>query len=110
MERADNCLPSLGLDLARVYLLQRDLLAFSSQLEDYIDVKNSSCKPFSVDESLGYSSASSKEMIVEQKIKLKAMQFILHLSALAPLAPLVSEGEFSSSLFGLEQLLMEVTT
>ena len=43
-----------------------------------------------------------------QNMKLKGFQLILHLAALAPLAPLSSEDHKSSSLFGLEQLLIEL--
>ena len=96
-----------GLDLNRIHQLQRDLLQFSSQVETHIgldDLEVNENNVFDFPESLQESSKIEKT----QNMRVKGFQLIMHLAALAPLASLTSVDHKSSSLFGLEQLLIEL--
>ena len=86
--------------------LQRDLIDFSSQVSDYIDLSYENEKAQEIEFPITEEAVEKK--LIAQRIKLKGSRLILHLSALAPLAPLISGEQLSSSLFGLEQLLIEV--
>ena len=95
----------LALDLSRVYQLQHDLIEYYQTVSNFLDT---------FDQQIVFSEPSqarplSKSALDEiSSMKLKGMNLILHLSALAPLAPLSSSETENSSVFGLENLLSEV--
>lgn len=98
---AGSSVGSLGLDLNRLHHLQRDLLEFSTNAS--VLIENISIKE--VSEQRIYLQ-NIREL---QNLKQTAMQLNLHLAALAPLSPLPdAEEPLSSSLNGLEQLIIEV--
>jgi hypothetical protein len=95
----------LALDLSRVYQLQHDLIEYYQTVSNFLDTFDQQIV-FSEPSQARLLSKSALEEIVD--MKLKGMNLILHLSALAPLAPLSSSETENSSVFGLENLLSEV--
>jgi hypothetical protein len=100
---AGSSVGSLGLDLNRLHHLQRDLLKFATNASVI-------CENISINEVLvPEQKIQLQHMRDLQNLKQTAMQLNLHLAALAPLSPLPDPEEpLSSSLSGLEQLIIEV--
>lgn len=117
-----------GLDLQRGYLLQRDLLRFSEEAFSFLccdtvtrvqkgekSRKNGDKYEENIrsDGNLNYTDSfpcnilEAEKQIVMLNLFRRAQDLVLHLSCIAPLAPLVLESPYSSSMTGIEVLEKE---
>ena len=120
----DEC--EFALDLPRIHHLQRDLLHFAHRAYNALEkigiqgsldeessrnTKNEKCQSTRISASSAtplVSSAFDVNMADLQGLHTSAIQLMLRLSALAPLAPLTISGPLASSSTGLEALIGEI--
>ena len=115
-----------GLDLQRVHLLQRDLIRFSEDVFSFLSCDNLTQTRLQKEEKTniidknkenkrdnGYSNNTdsypcstieAEKQIIMLNLFRRAQDLMLHLSCIAPLAPLVLESPYLSSMTGIELL------
>jgi hypothetical protein len=100
--------PELGLDLNRIHVLQRDLVNFSNTLFEWIT--STFCSHYKCPILFDSSTASAQSAV--SKIYNYSIDFLLHLSCLAPIAPLnlSVDSPYSTSFTGIETLIQEATS
>jgi hypothetical protein len=117
-----------GLDLQRVHLLQRDLLRFSEEAFSFLcydavprvqkdeksrkngdkyDENNRNNGNLNFTDSFPCNTLEAEKQIVMSNLFRRAQDLVLHLSCIAPLAPIVLESPYSSSMTGIEILEKE---
>ena len=105
----DSMTQNLMFDLPRIHLLQRDLIGFAEEAFTVLEMNNndtSSGKP-SIFSRANTSTDDSIHSDDLEALRLKAQSLLIHLSSIAPIAPLTADFPMSSSMSGLDSLINE---
>ena len=106
---------NFGMDLARIHLLQRDLVAFAEQAFGWTsdcvfpEASSGGSDPSQHPDAIPPSLSAAHRQQRALDMHLAASDLVLHLSCVSPVAPLALRSPFRSCLTGLDALIQEVS-
>jgi len=109
----DNMTQNLVFDLPRIHQLQRDLIGFAEEAFTVLDKNNNNGHHNTTKTSIFHkvNADNIDENMIHsddlETLRLRAQSLLIHLSSLAPIAPLAADFPMSSSMSGLDSLINE---